>query len=195
MTADNGVFGYFKTYNPVKKFIMINKQQSGFSLLELVIAMTLIIMMTGIAIPSYSTLFNKTHDQLASEQLLQAIRMTRNEAMLRGVTVTLCKSGDHQHCSGNWSDGQIIFVDANNDKIPIQDNIIYVIDGLKAKGVLHWQSSLHRDYLSFSSLGAPFGEDGAFWFCRSNESKASWAVVVNQAGRARRVTDVKKYSC
>jgi len=166
-------------------------QASGFTLIELVITMLLLIVVTTIAIPSYTSFYNTTQDKIASERLLQALQIARNEAMLRGVTVTLCKSRDHVSCSGNWEDGQIIFTTT----APQKENILTMVDGIKQKGVLHWQSSLHREYVAFFPSGTTRGEDGTFWFCRSHESKASWAVVVNQAGRARLAADVKRYAC
>jgi type IV fimbrial biogenesis protein FimT len=176
------------------RFQKASLQQAGFSLLELIITLALIAIITGIAIPAYTSFINTTKDQVASEKLLQALVIARNEALLRGVTLTMCKSLDHVSCSGDWKNGQIIFIDSqHNATVTNKENIIYVLDSVE--GVLHWQSSLHRDYLSFFPSGSTQGEDGTFWFCHAGVNVASWAIIVNQAGRARVTTDTKKYIC
>lgn len=165
---------------------MIKKHQ-GFSLLELLITFSIITIILGLTLPSHSQFLSKTKQTIASEQLLQAIKLTREEALLRGVNVTLCKSANHQNCGGTWQAGYIIFVDkTHNGVVNDQADVLYVFNA--HEGVLNWRSSLNRDDLQMLPSGLSAGENGTFSYSPNQLSKPVWTIVVNQAGRARMIS-------
>jgi type IV fimbrial biogenesis protein FimT len=174
-------------------------KKTGFSLLELLITIVLISIISTLAFPSFQSFFMQSQSKTLATQLMQALHLARSEAMLRGITITLCQSADHTTCSGNWEDGQIIFADTKNTAtVQDKEDLLYVFSSSRHKGILHWRSSLHRNYLSFYPTGFTRSEDGTFWYCQTENHPASWAIIVNQAGRARYVDDSKNlaaYTC
>ena len=173
--------------------------KSGFTLLELLITITLIAITAAIAFPNFQTLFQQSQAKVQAQRLLQSLHLARSESLLRGVTITLCASSNHQTCTENWEEAQIIFIDRNNNaSASNQDDILYSIEPTKPEGILHWRSSLHRPYLSFFPTGSTRGEDGTFWYCQHNKPQATWAIIINQTGRARYLDTpaaLTKYPC
>jgi type IV fimbrial biogenesis protein FimT len=166
--------------------------KTGFSLIELLITVVLISIISILAIPNFQSFFKQSQSKTLATQLMEALHLTRSEAMLRGITITLCQSADHTTCSGNWQDGQIIFADTKNTAtVENKESLLYVFPSSRQKGILHWRSSLHRNYLSFYPTGFTRSEDGTFWYCQTGKHQATWAVIVNQAGRARYVDNAK----
>lgn len=162
----------------------VMKSKLGFSLIELVVTLSIIIIILAFTIPSQTIFLTKTNQNIASQQLLHAISLAHSEAILRGVPVSLCKSKDHTTCSGNWDDGQIIFTDDNRDGIVIdKSHVLTVLDPLKG-ATLHWRSALSRDYLQILSNGLST-ENGSFWYCTVKADNPAWAIRISQTGRAR----------
>lgn len=157
---------------------------NGFSLFELLLTMAIVCSMLLLAAPSYQWLSIKTREQTLGRALWQAIHLARSEAMMRGFSMTLCHSIDQKTCSGSWSDGFLVndgqrtFFSYHNDAL---------------RGVLHWRSfPQSKEDLQFSPSGFLYAENGSFWFCHYQAVRPSWAIVINQSGRARWISPDKK---
>jgi type IV fimbrial biogenesis protein FimT len=93
------------------------RRSGGFTLVELLVAMTTLGILAAIAAPSFnnailgSKLTGFTNSFIASAQL------ARSEAIKRNGNVVVCRSGDHVSCAGTgtWQQGWIVFHDANKD--------------------------------------------------------------------------------
>lgn len=158
----------------------------GFSLIELMITLLIIAVVVAFVVPDNKIFLFGAEDKVSSLQIMRAISLARSEAQLRGQVVTLCKSVDRVTCSGQWQDGFIAFVDEREDGVVAnKENVVAVFNRVSRDGVLHWRSSLNRDYLQILPSGLTRGENGTFWFCPSKSNLSAWAVVVNQLGRAR----------
>jgi type IV fimbrial biogenesis protein FimT len=172
---------------------------TGFSLIELILALAILAICAAFAVPNFQHFFQHAQATVQAERLFKAIALTQHEAVLRNVPVTLCGSDDQQSCSATWHNGYIIFNDENLDVTPARhEPILYAVTTSPTDGSLFWRSSFHRDYLTFYPNGSDRGETGTFWYCQRNHTTPSWAVVVNQAGRARYVTEtaaLTRYTC
>ena len=105
------------------------QQSRGMTLIELMIALTVIAIMTGIGIPGYQSLTASNRMSASVNQLRGALALTRSEAAYRNQHVAICHSPDGLQCSrrGNWSDGWIIFTDKNRNRlIDDSDGILHV---------------------------------------------------------------------
>jgi type IV fimbrial biogenesis protein FimT len=168
---------------------------TGFSLLELLITLSLITILASLTLPSFKNLTHKTKSKTQATQLMQSLRLARSEAILRATPITLCQTSNNTTCSDTPTDKQILFTDPkNNATVTTEDNLLYLFDYPTQDGKLYWRSSLHRNYLSFYPSGSTRGEDGTFWYCQPEKHLTRWAVIVNQAGRARYVDDPKLLS-
>lgn len=82
---------------------------AGFTLIELMVAVALLAIMAGIAVPSFAAFISNYRATAAANDMLQALTLTRGEALKRGRRVTLLP------VSSDWTKGWIIFVDTDND--------------------------------------------------------------------------------
>lgn len=92
----------------------------GFTLIELVITMTVIGILAIIAVPSYQNFVESNRLTAATNDLVADLSFIRVEAMKRGAStpqVEVCASSDGASCttgSTTWASGWIVFLDADS---------------------------------------------------------------------------------
>ncbi len=95
--------------------------ERGLTLMELMIVLTLVAIMTGLAVPAYREMAVTASYNRSSETLEKAIGLARNEAIYRGSQVTICaqdpSTGDTDAtCNtnqSNWGDGLMVFMNCD----------------------------------------------------------------------------------
>jgi len=92
--------------------------QRGFTMLELVVVMSIVAILMAIAIPSYRYVTNGNRIAAEINGLLGDLQYARGEAIKEGQTVTVCVSSNGSACTGgtNWQNGWIVFSDVNSDQ-------------------------------------------------------------------------------
>ena len=138
--------------------------------------MTILAVLT---IPSLENFYSLTKARVLQSQLLQEIDYAREAAYDRRLSVGLCPSGNQHTCTDNWMEGKLVFIDEEDKQI------LKVIPPIFNQGYLHFRA--YPAYLSYL-LFLPRGfsqENGSFWYCISRNSTPSWAIILNQSGRAR----------
>jgi type IV fimbrial biogenesis protein FimT len=89
----------------------------GFSLIQLMITVTIVAILTGLAIPSYKYITNATRIASEINGLLGDMQYARFAAIKAGRTVTICSSANPTAAtptcsvSTNWATGWIVFTD------------------------------------------------------------------------------------
>lgn len=163
----------------------------GFSLLELLTTLIIIAILTTLAIPAWQQFIAPQQGTVVMQQLLNNINLARSEAIKRGVVITLCGSTDHKTCSGDWQQGQILFIDsAAKAQVQQADSILAVTDLVHHAGLLSWHASRSNDYLQFEPSGNTLGQAGTFIYCPSNrDDRFAQAIIVSLSGRARWVNN------
>lgn len=92
------------------------RTSKGFTLIELVITMAIIIVVVSIAIPSFSGFWRDAELKTQTNLFLSAFHYARTEALMRGFPVFLCASdGDECSDSSDWHLGWIVYVDLNGN--------------------------------------------------------------------------------
>lgn len=157
-------------------------KQSGFTLVELLIVLCIILISAAIVIPSQKIFLDRSEQQVQASQLIRAINLARNEALMRGSPVVLSQS------QKGWQDGYSISAD---------EKILYLFQSNPGESQIHWRAARGIEYLQFSPLGLPSGENGTFWYCAKPGGVVVWSIVVNQSGRSRLVEggESKSLSC
>ncbi len=95
------------------------RRPAGFTLIELMIGITVAAILLGIGIPSFQDTIRRNRVTTQTNVVISALAVARSEAVKRGTPVTLCpalgRSGDDQNkCSGDdkWAaNGWIVFSD------------------------------------------------------------------------------------
>ncbi|WP_372592592.1 GspH/FimT family pseudopilin [Guyparkeria sp.] len=88
----------------------------GFSLIELMVAVTVAAVLLAIAIPAFSSMMARNQLAAASNDLRGALMSARQAAVMQGRPVSLCAGTPETGCSGDWSRGEwLVFHDADHD--------------------------------------------------------------------------------
>lgn len=151
----------------------------AFSMLELIITITIITILIGVSVASFSTLINKNKIIAGSNRIVAGLVLARSEAITRNAEVIFCKSKDHQTCGGDWSDGQIVTTK--------ETKLIRVIY-LAIPARLTWSGSLGKnEAIIFTPSGATLGQQGTFEYCPLASHGDGIAIILEQTGRIRTV--------
>jgi type IV fimbrial biogenesis protein FimT len=133
-------------------------RQAGFTMVELLITLTVFAILLAIAIPSFQGLIASTRVTNGTNELLAALAQTRSEAIRRGLRVTMCMSANGLQCTnaGNWDQGWIIFTDTTRGgataNVDAGETIIYNSRVSFPNITIQGSAALPR-YVSFSSDG------------------------------------------
>lgn len=160
------------------------RRQSAFTLIEALIVLSIITLLTLLTVSGLRDVLQRSQDIAVRAELIELITSARNEAALQHKTVILCKSRDVHHCGGQWSEGQLVFVDVAHDgEVHAPEQIIAVNRMDLSKGSLHARFyPLYRDAIHFNALGSAINDNGSFWYCRVGKTLPSWAIKINRAG-------------
>ena len=158
----------------------------GFTLLELMITLSVALIVLMWVIPSFAQLLASTRITTAINEFLTDIHLARNETIKRGKRVAICPSGDGSTCltSRGWPQGWIVFVDDNED-----NNHNPAEEILRVHGELPSQMSINpgrRARVAYAPDGTLAGGfNGTYEFCDSNKAATPKAIIISLVGRPR----------
>ena len=93
--------------------VLQGRMYSGFSIIELAVALAVAAILLGIGVPAFSTFIDNQRITTATGDFLAAIHLARSEAIQRGTRVDLVPADGR-----NWKSGWIVFVDGNGKLRP-----------------------------------------------------------------------------
>lgn len=98
----------------------MKKPQTGFTLLELMLVVTIAGLLLGLGIPAMGNYFRNARITAAANDVMGALHFTRSEAIKRRQPVTLCTSANPQAANPGCAasallTGWIAFVDLNQN--------------------------------------------------------------------------------
>jgi len=161
------------------------QKPAGFTLLEMVMTVSIIGIVSILAVPGLTTMLLDTRRSAAVNDFLQALFLARSEAITRGEVVSVCKSPDQEQCANRapeWSAGWIVFVNRDRDDPPQRDRgepILAVYSGRESSRI-----TSNRAAFSFR----PYYQgviNGTVTFCDRRGPAHARAIIVNHAGRPR----------
>lgn len=86
-------------------------KQQGFSLIELMVTLAVLLILVVVAIPSFQQTMVSIRSSALVDGLVSALNLTRSEAIKRNSDVRLCASSNGTECKGNdWSVGWVVLV-------------------------------------------------------------------------------------
>lgn len=97
------------------------KNQKAFTLIELMVTMSVLAVIIGMAVPSFSGIVANNRSASLGEELNSVLNVARSEALKRSNRVSICASSDGISClaAGKWNKGWLVFVDtALSDTAP-----------------------------------------------------------------------------
>jgi type IV fimbrial biogenesis protein FimT len=162
-------------------------KQTGFTLIEALIAMTVIAIGLGVAIPAYSNVAAATHTGSARVDLAESLLMALNHSTLTETDVVVCASSDGVDCSGSvdWTQGWIAFADIDENRAR-GPNETLLRRQPRLEGGTHLRSTAQRTRVVFQPHGgAAAGSNVTFTLCDTRGPAKATTVVVANSGRLR----------
>ncbi len=86
----------------------ISLAESGFTLIELMITVSIMAILLAIAVPSFQNVALSSKLTSLSNNFVASAQLARSEAIKRNTEVTLCASSDGTTCAGAWKDGWVV---------------------------------------------------------------------------------------
>jgi type IV fimbrial biogenesis protein FimT len=101
-----------------KSIQLLGHGQRGFTLMELMVAVTVLAILLGLAVPTFRETIQMNRIVAQNNDFISTLNFARSEAIKRSDTVAVCPSTDGLTCAGavaDWSTGWISFTDLNGD--------------------------------------------------------------------------------
>lgn len=162
--------------------------QQGLSLLELLVALVLVVLLTTVAVPSFSALLEKTRQESVAERLKTHLALARIEAVSRQQWITLCRTEDGEQCvddalSGTtqWQ-GALMFIDTERNRMVADSNQLLRVDHFTKPVSVHWNRG---DSLTYQPDGSVTGFSNGTFRIKSGQSESEHRLVISMAGRVR----------
>jgi len=94
-----------------------SKAQRGFTLIEIMFAITIFAILMAVAVPSFLETVRNNRLVTQNNEFISALNIARSEALKRSSPVSICSSADQTACSGSldWTTGYIVFDDPNSN--------------------------------------------------------------------------------
>jgi type IV fimbrial biogenesis protein FimT len=192
------------------------KKHTGFTLVELMITLAIVGILLTVGVPSLKTFMQSNQLIASTNELISALHVARSEAIKLNSRVSICESSDGEECAttGDWSNGWIVFVDADGNlegtkeacEAVNTDCLLRIHNGftdnrLTVAGAYDANPAAITSF-TFTSRGLPKAVNGAlqsgvFSICSfdsSNNVIGSRAVVLGLSGRVR-ISDNAAISC
>lgn len=169
----------------------------GFTLIEALIAMAVVSILVGIAVPAWSGAVAATHAASARAALLDSLTHSISHAALTGSEVVLCP-GDSSGCrnSSDWSQGWIAYADIDGDRVRDSNETLLQTEPALS-GKVHLRTTVGRPRLVFQPNGGNAGSNATFTLCDGRGTAQATTLVLANDGRLRagRPTAAAAVSC
>ncbi|HEX7048558.1 MAG TPA: GspH/FimT family pseudopilin [Gammaproteobacteria bacterium] len=169
------------------------RKDSGFTLIELIVTISVAAILVGIGIPSMTDLMKTNRRASAVNSLVSQMQLARSTAASRGVAVSLCHSSNASSCSGqedpDWAQGWVLFIDNNQDGNPDATDGNGNMDAgetLVSTGAARNGVTMPSNRTSFAfNPGFQLGTAGTVAVCVDKENVNARWIAVGTTGRPR----------
>jgi type IV fimbrial biogenesis protein FimT len=96
----------------------VDKQEEGFSLIELMVIVSVLALVLGLGIPAFNDMLGNSRMSTTVNDLVGSLHAARGEAITRRATVLLCpanSAGTDCQAGSDLKAGWLVFVDSDED--------------------------------------------------------------------------------
>ncbi|MCR6740636.1 GspH/FimT family pseudopilin [Aeromonas dhakensis] len=153
--------------------------QKGFTLLELMVTTSLVIILMMVGLPSLNSLLQENRAKYESQQLQKYLRQARNQAISDQLEITACLVDTNSMCVQSDAIRFIAFSDDNaNDRRDVGEELYLTSKDFRAETVI----TSNRDAIVFAQDGTSLGNNISFTVCQTGELQR--LITLAQSGRA-----------
>jgi type IV fimbrial biogenesis protein FimT len=161
---------------------MMFMREHGFTLLELLITLTILVILLTVGLPSFSQQIQNSKTRTFTLELMQAVQQTRTLAVSKNQRATLRNFG-------RWENGWELFLDKNNNGLRDDDEVLVFQKNQRLTSVITAPGDPVSEYVSFIGTGVGRRINGALQMATINicstDSGAAYALVLSTGGRMR----------
>ncbi len=168
--------------------------QSGFTLMELLITITLLGVVSALATPAIRDIVMNNRMATETNDMLVSLMFARSEAIKRSTGVFICKSLDptattptcDTTAANPWTTGWLIYSDNNQNSSYDTGELLRVGDGFAGTGnKIKHDGGVMKNSLGFTRLGLLTSAGGEFYICDSRGNSKARVIEISGTGRAR----------
>jgi|GEM_PF-4939511 prepilin-type N-terminal cleavage/methylation domain-containing protein len=147
------------------------KNVYGFSLVELLTALFILLILAGMAVPMLQSYREQTNNRITQFNLLNLLKTAQQEAEVRDSKIGVSFN--------NLTQQILLFMD-DGDNSEIRASAIIAVKAFT--GVFHLNSyPIYRGYLQFQGYILNAGDNSTIWYCPYPDKPPAWSVVINRA--------------
>lgn len=176
------------------------RRDSGFTLVELLIAVAVTGVLLSIATPGFQSLMQDARQVTSYNKVANVLRFARSEAIKRSVAVSVCPRASNTTCGTDWSKGMLVYDDATANGAPgVLDGTDSVVRVAKmnpagitvsASAIIRPQTSASKqNSIRFNGRGQTNWANGTWLLCDARGDKEARALIIGGAGISRRAYD------
>lgn len=161
---------------------------AGFTLLELLVALVIVVILISIAVPNLQRLQVSSALQSNSELIFRLTQASRAAALDTATNITLCGTDDFQRCVKEDFRSLMAFHDGNNSGTREEDEPVVYQYTAPASLNLHLRtpSQMQHNWLRYRYAEADANPYGSFYLCtRDRALGLGQRVAVSNVGRNR----------
>jgi type IV fimbrial biogenesis protein FimT len=165
--------------------------QQGFTLLEMMVTITIAGILLALAVPALGTFIRGGRLSGSARDFVVDFSQARNEAVLRGTTVSVCTSSDLATCDGSgWNSGRLVFVDGGaNGVVDAGDQILSVTRPLNSAITTTATGVAAANVLTYSALGRLTGV-GQITVCTTGQPQRNINIRASGSATLDRLTTI-----
>ena len=192
------IFQINKWYTPLHQLTIRNKHsatnlhvlgdkgRNGFTLVELIVTVTVLAIIVAIAMPSILTQLTRMEAKRVKTQLENTLALAKAESYITRQDVLVCLSNDGKQCDRNSDNTLILFVDKNGNKnFDANADTLLLNQSFNLKySTLKLRVGAGRHYIKFwGDSGKPRGHFGHIKYCPTSPyNESMYQISFNQAG-------------
>ncbi|MGK0411019.1 MAG: prepilin-type N-terminal cleavage/methylation domain-containing protein [Shewanella psychromarinicola] len=187
-TVIHVALGYTLFY--IAEELRMKKIQSGFTLIELMVTITVAAILLAIGVPSLTSLYEGIRARSVISTIESSFVFARSQAVSYGSRVSICPMTTTS-CGSDWTKGFSVFIDngtvgSMDTTNGIADVVLRKVDAFNSNDFI--KSDLARYSFNPDGMGTN-GGSGVFRYCPGKvTSSSSEALNINSSGRISKVT-------